>query len=352
MRTRRPASRSNADPRLAGHDRGGRGRPADRRVPEGDRHRGRPAARHRREDERLLGSRELRRLHLVLERRPRSRTTSSSSSRRTSAAPGATAAGSDPTFDALYERAARGIIDREERLEVVYEAQRTRLRPSAGVVLAYPGWVQAYRSDRFTGWVPAPGAARLPDARLQLRLAGRGCSPSRSAAAGGSSGVPRVARASSWSSAIAAATALIVGSSRRPPARTRRSVSGGIGAERTGGRAAVPAPQDPPGARHAGCSCSRSTSSCSGCCPATRSACSLGARRLTDADVAEQQRTLGLDQPLPEQYVTYVRQTLTGNLGVSLRTARDGDRDRSGRASAPPSCSSGSARSSRPCSAS
>jgi len=26
------------------------------------------------------------------------------------------------------------------------------------VVLAYPGWVQAYRSDRFEGWTPAPGA--------------------------------------------------------------------------------------------------------------------------------------------------------------------------------------------------
>ena len=56
------------DPRLPGHDRGGRGRPADRRLPEGDRDRGRPQAGDRREDERLLGSRELRRVHLVLER--------------------------------------------------------------------------------------------------------------------------------------------------------------------------------------------------------------------------------------------------------------------------------------------
>lgn len=45
-------------------------------------------------------------------------------------------------------------------------------------------------------------------------------------------------------------------------------------------------------------------------------------QRLTDADIAEQRATLGLDQPLPEQYVTYVRQTVSGNLGVSLRTAR------------------------------
>jgi peptide/nickel transport system permease protein len=45
-------------------------------------------------------------------------------------------------------------------------------------------------------------------------------------------------------------------------------------------------------------------------------------QRLTEADIAEQRATLGLDQPLPQQYVTYVRQTVSGNLGVSLRTAR------------------------------
>ena len=45
-------------------------------------------------------------------------------------------------------------------------------------------------------------------------------------------------------------------------------------------------------------------------------------QRLTEADIAEQRATLGLDQPLPQQYVTYVRQTMSGNLGVSLRTAR------------------------------
>jgi peptide/nickel transport system permease protein len=42
---------------------------------------------------------------------------------------------------------------------------------------------------------------------------------------------------------------------------------------------------------------------------------------LTPADVAEQMKILGLDQPLPRQYLTYLGQTLTGHLGVSLRTA-------------------------------
>lgn len=45
-------------------------------------------------------------------------------------------------------------------------------------------------------------------------------------------------------------------------------------------------------------------------------------QRLTRQDVAEQLRVLGLDQPLPMQYVTYMRETLTGNLGVSLTTGR------------------------------
>jgi peptide/nickel transport system permease protein len=45
-------------------------------------------------------------------------------------------------------------------------------------------------------------------------------------------------------------------------------------------------------------------------------------QRLTEADIAEQRATLGLDQPLPRQYVTYVRQTVSATLGVSLRTAR------------------------------
>ena len=38
------------------------------------------------------------------------------------------------------------------------------------VVLAYPGWLQAYRSDRFAGWVPAPGADGYLMPGLQLRL--------------------------------------------------------------------------------------------------------------------------------------------------------------------------------------
>ena len=61
----------DADAGLLRHHRRGRGGRADRGLSEADRHQGRPAARHRHEDERLLGLGRLRRLHLVLERRPR-----------------------------------------------------------------------------------------------------------------------------------------------------------------------------------------------------------------------------------------------------------------------------------------
>jgi len=43
-------------------------------------------------------------------------------------------------------------------------------------------------------------------------------------------------------------------------------------------------------------------------------------QRLSEQDVARLQHELGLDRPLLQQYVIYMRETLTGNLGVSLRT--------------------------------
>lgn len=44
--------------------------------------------------------------------------------------------------------------------------------------------------------------------------------------------------------------------------------------------------------------------------------------RLTPADVAAQRAVYGLDKPLASQYVFFVSQTLTGELGISLRSAR------------------------------
>ncbi|HEY7668109.1 MAG TPA: ABC transporter permease [Actinomycetota bacterium] len=42
--------------------------------------------------------------------------------------------------------------------------------------------------------------------------------------------------------------------------------------------------------------------------------------RLTDADVAALRESYGLDEPILRQYRIYVRQVLSGNLGVSLRS--------------------------------
>jgi len=43
-------------------------------------------------------------------------------------------------------------------------------------------------------------------------------------------------------------------------------------------------------------------------------------QHLSRADIAEQIDRLGLDEPLPQQFLIYMRETLTGNLGVSVRS--------------------------------
>lgn len=44
--------------------------------------------------------------------------------------------------------------------------------------------------------------------------------------------------------------------------------------------------------------------------------------RLNRQDQAEQRAALGLDKPLPQQYLFYLKQSVSGKLGVSLRSAR------------------------------
>jgi peptide/nickel transport system substrate-binding protein len=62
----------------------------------------------------------------------------------------------DPHYDALYER-QQATMDRNQRLAVVQEAERYLYDQVPVIVLAYPSTLEAYRNDRFTGWVPAPG---------------------------------------------------------------------------------------------------------------------------------------------------------------------------------------------------
>jgi peptide/nickel transport system permease protein len=49
----------------------------------------------------------------------------------------------------------------------------------------------------------------------------------------------------------------------------------------------------------------------------------LRAQRLSEQDIADQKAQLGLDKPLPQQYVSYLTNTLTGQWGQSVRSSRD-----------------------------
>ncbi|HEY5860974.1 MAG TPA: hypothetical protein VIX62_11870, partial [Actinomycetota bacterium] len=118
----------------------------------------------------------------------------------------------DPTFDSLYEE-QRETFDREARQEIVFEAQRRVYEQAPGVVLAYPGSLQAYRNDRFTGWVPNPGddGYLLPGYNYDSLVSLRAVDDSVAATSGGSSGIPGWL----WLVAGAAVVAVIVVMSRR-----------------------------------------------------------------------------------------------------------------------------------------
>jgi peptide/nickel transport system substrate-binding protein len=63
----------------------------------------------------------------------------------------------DPHFDKLYEE-QHTEMNQTKRQAIVKEAQQYEYDQVPGVVLAYPNWLEAYRTDRFTGWVGQPGA--------------------------------------------------------------------------------------------------------------------------------------------------------------------------------------------------
>ncbi|CAB4942972.1 MAG: ABC transporter permease subunit [Actinobacteria bacterium] len=46
-------------------------------------------------------------------------------------------------------------------------------------------------------------------------------------------------------------------------------------------------------------------------------------QRLSPEALARQRELFGLDLPIPQQYLTYLRETLTGNLGVSILSGRE-----------------------------
>jgi peptide/nickel transport system substrate-binding protein len=125
---------------------------------------------------------------------------------------------SDPRFDAMYEE-QRATFDREQRREIVYEMQRYLYDEIPAIVLAYPKWLEAYRTDRFTNWTPAPGADGylLPTYNYTSVVTVRPVGGTSSA--GSSPGLP----AWVWLAAAAVIAAIVAGTVVR--GRRRRDVA-------------------------------------------------------------------------------------------------------------------------------
>ena len=62
---------------------------------------------------------------------------------------------SNPDYDELYLKQQQA-LDREERQEIIYEMQRMVYEDAPYIVLYIRPSLQAYRTDRFTGWVQTP----------------------------------------------------------------------------------------------------------------------------------------------------------------------------------------------------
>lgn len=61
----------------------------------------------------------------------------------------------DPAFDKLY-KAQHVELDRGKRAELVAQAQEVLYKAAVNDVIWYSKYLEAYRSDRFTGWVTQP----------------------------------------------------------------------------------------------------------------------------------------------------------------------------------------------------
>ena len=61
----------------------------------------------------------------------------------------------DPAYDAIFQR-QNTTLDPAQRLPIVQEAQQYLYDHIPGIVLAYPNAIEAYRTDRVTGFTPAP----------------------------------------------------------------------------------------------------------------------------------------------------------------------------------------------------
>jgi peptide/nickel transport system substrate-binding protein len=94
----------------------------------------------------------------------------------------------DSHFDKLYEE-QHTEMDQTARQTLVKQAQQYEYDQVPGVVLAYPNWLEAYRTDRFTGWVgqPGPDGYLLPTYNYDTWLS---LTPIGETSSGGSGGIP------------------------------------------------------------------------------------------------------------------------------------------------------------------
>jgi peptide/nickel transport system substrate-binding protein len=58
----------------------------------------------------------------------------------------------NPAYDALYDQQAVE-LDREKRREIVFQMQEIVFNDVVYIIPYYQQTVQAYRTDRFTGWI-------------------------------------------------------------------------------------------------------------------------------------------------------------------------------------------------------
>jgi peptide/nickel transport system substrate-binding protein len=76
----------------------------------------------------------------------------------------------NPTYDALYEEQARE-LNRQRRQELVRQMQEIVFNDVVYIVPFYNQYAQAYRTDRFTGWIIDQGVIALEDQSSLVKVA-------------------------------------------------------------------------------------------------------------------------------------------------------------------------------------
>ena len=75
----------------------------------------------------------------------------------------------NPEYDQLYLDQQQ-IVDKAERQKVIWKMQEMVFNDSPYIVLYYEKMLQAYRSDRFTGFIESPLGIESAQSLLQVEL--------------------------------------------------------------------------------------------------------------------------------------------------------------------------------------